>query len=102
MYTRNEDNRTKTISVRCTEAMEKKIKDRAKQKNVTVSNLILDYVEKDLRRNTKSDKKRVTAMVKLQDLTNQLIEETKKPVEQQNIRELVQNIAQEELEIWDN
>jgi hypothetical protein len=82
--------------------MEKKIKDRAKQKNVTVSNLILDYVEKDLRRNTKSDKKRVTAMVKLQDLTNQLIEETKKPVEQQNIRELVQNIAQEELEIWDN
>ena len=65
--------KTKTISIRCTPEMEKKIKVKAEKLGVSASEFIMDEVEAGLKRTTKRDKNHVRALVETQENMNQLI-----------------------------
>lgn len=91
--------KTANISIRCTENLEKKIKEKAEQMGESVSEFVLDCIETRLKKNGRHDKDKARALVEIQEKMNQLVRELKpeqKEIEQQLIEFMERGIT-----LWD-
>ena len=97
MYGKN--NKTETFTVRCTPEKKKRLKARADQLGISVSDFVSDCLDDKLKRNTKRSKYKVKVLVEAQETMNQIILELDD--EQQEIKDKLIDYSKEVIELWD-
>lgn len=90
--------KTKTISIRCTPEMEKRIKAKAEKLGISASEFIMDEVEAGLKRITKRDRNHVRALVETQENMNKLISSLGPG--QEELRQKLIDFSEGMMKIW--
>ena len=90
--------KTKTISIRCTPEMEKKIKTKAEKLGISASEFIMDEVEAGLKRITKRDRNHVKALVETQENMNKLISSL--GPEREELKQKLIDFSEGMMKIW--
>ena len=93
------DKKTESVSFRCPLETKRRMETKAEKIGVSPSKYIVDCIETNLRRNTRSNKQKVKVLVEGQEAINRMI--LSLSPEQQEIKDNLTKITKGEMELWD-
>lgn len=97
MYKKNI--RSEMLTVRCTPEKKKRMKTKADQLGISVSDFVSDCLDDRLKRNTKRNKHKVRVLVEAQETMNQII--LGLDTDQQEIKDKLMDYSREVMDLWD-
>lgn len=93
------DKKTEILTVRCTPEMKKRLKRKADQLGISISDFVADCFDDKLKRNTKRNKHKVKVLVEAQETLNQII--LGLDTEQREIKNKLIDFSEEVIDLWD-
>ncbi len=89
-----------TVTIRLTQEQKKKIQKKAGKRGMTTSTYMKETAMAGLERRCSRDKRRVAGMVKRQEVLNEIYVLVKKDRVQDEVREAVEKLLEEEAGLW--
>jgi len=97
---KNDVSKDHTISIRVSAEDKRKIKEKAKSKNRSMSDYVADAAIAGFERKNSRDKKRIVRMVKNQDILNDIFRLAKETEVEDKLYEKFMELMEGENELW--
>lgn len=100
IYMKEGNKKSAVITLRCTPDVEKRIKNKAGQLGKPVSEIVMEYINEGLKKNTRYDKQRARVLVETQEMLNTLISGLGR-ADNKQISERLKDISKGMIKLWD-